>query len=260
MRKWPLIAIAFAALAFLFVVLAGNNPAPRAVVIIIDGFSSSYLNNTPKLLAIAGEWNANLSSRAVMPSITPASHASMLSGVNPEEHGVISYVKTSIKVPTIFDELRGKVGTCFIASKAYLDFLAEKADLSYEPTIQPGKGISSLDYDSISKASEWAGKCPLIVVNLPETDILGHDYGPGSMQVKKHLAYVDNLVNDFVQKHSGSTIIIVSDHGMCAKQNGGYHGTNESCSMTVPIFTNSKMPISLSSVKDVYSILNSLYQ
>jgi predicted AlkP superfamily pyrophosphatase or phosphodiesterase len=253
------IAIALAAAAILLII-AGAHREPAAVVIIIDGFPSSYLSYTPKLLALAGEWNANLSSQTVMPSITPAAHASMLSGVDPRVHGVMNYVATDIKVPTIFDEVRGKAGTCFIAGKDYLNFLAEKADLNYEPTIQPGKGISTLDNDSISKAADWAGKCQLIVVNLPATDIIGHDYGPGSMQVKKHLAYVDNLVNDFIQQHSGSTIIIVSDHGMCAKQNGGYHGTNESCSMTVPILTNSKMPITLSSVKDVYSILSRLYQ
>ncbi len=40
---------------------------------------------------------------AVMPSVTPVCFASMYSGLLPEKHGIKSYVKPVLKVPTLFD-------------------------------------------------------------------------------------------------------------------------------------------------------------
>ncbi len=41
--------------------------------------------------------------RSVMPSVTPVCFASMYTGLMPENHGIKSYVKPVLKVPTLFD-------------------------------------------------------------------------------------------------------------------------------------------------------------
>ncbi|MFH1181769.1 MAG: alkaline phosphatase family protein [Candidatus Woesearchaeota archaeon] len=244
---------------------AGTNDGVKnaMIVIIIDGFSSSYLSQVPLIQNITADWASNYTALSVMPSITPSAYASMLTGVAPNVHGVMDYSTSNLSVPTIFQLLESSgIKTCFIAGKKYLQFLMEMADYSYAPAPQPNMSVSSIDAMSLSKAADWLqnGKCSLLIINLPATDLLGHEFGPVSKEMSAHLKYLDGLLSGFMRQNINSTMIITADHGMCANKAGGYHGTNESCAMTVPIFVSSNISgyEHPSSIKDVYGVLEKI--
>ena len=244
-----------------------DNAEKTVFVIILDGFSSEYLNKTPYLKSLAEQWLANTSAVTVMPSITPAAHASMFTGVNADIHGIKNYEVRALKKPTIITFLKGKgVKTCVLVGKITLEFLLQEADYSVDTTlVGVDKGSSfEIDIKTLEKVVSLyeQGKCQLFVINLPATDIIGHEYGPLSNEMNSQLANLDDLLHEFLLKIGEATVILTADHGMCTNSKGqGYHGTNESCAMNVPIIVKSKILVneSLSSVKDVHMLIETLY-
>jgi len=234
-------------------------------VIILDGFSSDYLNKTLYLKSLAEQGLANLTAVTIMPSITPAAHASMFTGVNPELHGIKDYERRPLKKPTIISHLKNKnIKTCVVAGKTSLDFLLMEADYGLNTTFLNVNKENEIDSKTLEMTLSLYEEevCQLFIINLPATDIIGHKYGPLSEEINNYLSELDSVLNNFLPKFGESTVIIISDHGMCTNKLGkGYHGTNETCAMSVPIIVKSKIITneSLSSVKDVYKLIKKLY-
>jgi len=235
-------------------------------VIVLDGFSSDYLNKTPYLKGLTEQWLANISAVTVMPSITPAAHASMFTGVNPELHGIKNYEAGPLKKPTIISYLKDKnIRTCTLVGKTSLAFLLREADYGFDTMLLNTSREIEIDVKTLEKAfSLYEEKtCNVFVINLPATDIIGHKYGHLSEEIDSHLSELDKLLNEFLLSIGEATVIITADHGMCTNSIGiGYHGTNESCAMNVPIIVKSKILTneSLSSVKDIYRLINKTYR
>ena len=103
--------------------------AKHVVLISIDGFAAYHLNNRalelPNIRALAkqGVWYG--SSETVFPSVTHPSHTTIVTGVSPRRHGVLSNSMTNretgenfhptnkvrtdiVKVPTLFDAAKQK--------------------------------------------------------------------------------------------------------------------------------------------------------
>lgn len=283
-RAHASLALAISAFALVFAlalvyVKYGEMGSGKTVtfVIIIDGFSADYLDNTPALVALAGKGLANLSAVTVMPSITPAAHASMLTGVDPPVHGIVDYNAKTLRTPTIMAYLRRQgIKSCFVAAKPGLAFLSTEADYRFDPALlSPDNGnASDADAKAMARSLELRqkGLCSLIIMNLPATDLIGHRYGPNSSEISQQLAYLNSMLDKFLQVEgvADGNIILTADHGMCPGSTGsagGYHGTNESCSMRVPIIVKfgttkkggSERSERLSSVKDVYGLVMGIY-
>jgi predicted AlkP superfamily pyrophosphatase or phosphodiesterase len=117
----------FALLLFALPALA--QPSERVILISIDGFAAYHLTNQElelpniRRLIRDGVWAA--SSETVFPSITHPSHTTLLTGVEPRLHGVLSNTLTHretgetfyptnkprteiVKVPTLFDAAKAK--------------------------------------------------------------------------------------------------------------------------------------------------------
>ncbi len=120
--------LSFGALALLALALPGT-AADHVVLVSIDGFAAYHLYNqeleAPNIRALiaGGVWAA--SSETVFPSVTHPSHTTMVTGVEPRLHGVLSNGLTNretgesfhptnkshaeiVKVPTIFDAAKKK--------------------------------------------------------------------------------------------------------------------------------------------------------
>ncbi|MCP5119124.1 MAG: alkaline phosphatase family protein, partial [bacterium] len=114
----------------LIILLAALSPAAEHVILVsIDGFAAYHLYNQELLLPNIrelidqGVWAA--SSETVFPSVTHPSHTTILTGVLPRVHGVLSNGlvnretgesfhptnkprKEVVKVPTLFDAAKAK--------------------------------------------------------------------------------------------------------------------------------------------------------
>ncbi len=62
-----------------------------------------YEKYTPLFSPVICSSNMALPVHSVMPSVTPVCFASMYTGLMPERHGIQSYTKPVLKVPTLFD-------------------------------------------------------------------------------------------------------------------------------------------------------------
>ena len=242
-----------------------TNYETATYVVILDGFRADYMSQTPALLAFTEKGLANLSAVSVLPSITPAAHASMFTGVDPQAHGVTNYTLQILKVPTVFAYFKARgVRSCYVAGKDYLGFLLAQADVGFDSSVlYDPRNISDYDAKTLAKAAQLQKEqsCQAVVVYLSATDEIGHLYGPYSKEMKSNLIMLNNLLREFLTIHENNNIIITADHGMCQGSKGGYHGTNESCAMVVPLIVRSagikKEP--LSSIKDIYRLLLKIY-
>lgn len=249
--------------AFIFLAIAAKFLSPQTsslsdtVVIVVDGFSSEYLNRTPLFENFSKKWAGNASALTVYPSITPAAHTSILTGKDPVSHGIQNYGARALYSATIMDWFRERgAKTCFVYAKGELSFIAKKADYVYEA---PRMQLNEIDSHILSKALELRAQthCNLMVVSIPATDVMGHKYGPDSPQMGVHLKSLDSSLAIFFERAGDCNIILTSDHGMCRGEGGGYHGTNESCAMIVPLFVRSELleNYSFSSIKDVHRLI-----
>lgn len=117
------------AFLFLLALPAFGQPSERVILISIDGFAAYHLTNQElelpniRRLIRDGVWAA--SSETVFPSVTHPSHTSILTGVEPRLHGVLSNSLTDretgesfhptnkrrteiVLVPTLFDAAKAK--------------------------------------------------------------------------------------------------------------------------------------------------------
>lgn len=82
----------------------GDRPVQRALLYNPDAIALwLYQKYTPLFAETVRNACMALPVRSVMPTVTPVCFASMYTGLEPEAHGIRSYVKPVLQVPTLFD-------------------------------------------------------------------------------------------------------------------------------------------------------------
>src|SRR5688500_2682677 len=135
MRRLPVVV---AVLSCVTVTRAQNQPAPvkHVVLVSIDGLAASYLNDPraqlPTLRRLMKEGASAAGMLTSFPSVTWPSHTSLITGTEPDRHGVIgnsvwdakrnrglTYIgdpeltkQQSIRVPTLYDVAHKAGLTC----------------------------------------------------------------------------------------------------------------------------------------------------
>lgn len=210
----------------------------KVVIIVLDGFSSRYLNyldknsNIYKLLSMS---TYNLSSSTVYPSHTCTAHTTIMTGCYAEKHGIIGNVfynaKTGssdkniysdrIKTDTIFTiAKKNGLKTAIVSGKDDLAKLFEKdCDIKVSPGNYPeyvdkaptlkdsdnndeyfkyNMDTTKWDFDSLEKVLKE--KSPnVVLVNIQSPDYVGHRFGPDSSQIKQVVKEIDDCIGDFYQ-------------------------------------------------------------
>lgn len=211
----------------------------HVVIISIDGLRPDALlaADAPTLdsLIIAGAYSPN--AQTVKISETLPSHASMVSGVIPERHGILwgaPYIGwPGMNGPTIFS-LAHEAGlsTAMVFGKDKLHYLALPNSVdqclgsdTHDPEIR----------DNAIKVIQ-AGLPHLMLVHFPDVDRVGHGYGWMSPNQFLAITFVDNLIGELVLElekggYLNSTLLIVtSDHG----GHGFRHGDDSPIDRTIP--------------------------
>ncbi len=224
---------------------ASSLPLSSPVVVIsIDGLRPDAIErfHAPTLQRLAREGSHSFSATTILPSITLPSHVSMLTGVEPEVHGVdwndnLVSSRGHVEVPTIFATARqhGLSTAGFFSKGKFEHILApETLDHAYLPT-GDGKWLAARTTEAVERhlASE---RPDLLFVHFGEPDYAGHLFGwmggPYRVAVRVADAAVARVLTAAERAYGEEnfTVLITADHG----GHGRSHGTDAREDQTIP--------------------------
>lgn len=224
---------------------------PHVYLVIVDGLDARFATPThmPKLFEVLERPAAHasrLTARAVMPSRTNPNHATLLTGVFPEAHGITGNQYWSrepgddadkldkaslIEVQTLFTIAEASAPalvTTAVFGKAKLGRLfaavpgrQQAADHLWSPGSEFFSMGGSGDDGTMTTALESFAKDEpdLAAVQLAEVDRHGHGYGPESPEYARAVGAADAAIRRLVDRLETtgrwhrSVLIVTADHG-----------------------------------------------
>lgn len=191
----------------------------RVVLVSIDGLAPRVLAAapTPALDRLADEGLSVQGVLTVVPSITMTSHASMLSGLPPEQHGVLfNRVEPwrELRFPTIYSVCREARLRCglFAGKRKFVHFA------EHEPGVeryQYGAKAAEVFRHALAYARERDPD--FMFVHLAEVDLAGHVEGWGSEAQARTVTGIDAQLGAFVEALAALprplAILVTADHG-----------------------------------------------
>ncbi|MFY9226622.1 MAG: nucleotide pyrophosphatase/phosphodiesterase family protein [Blastocatellia bacterium] len=217
---------------------------PTVILISLDGFRADFLskNTVPTLHQLASDGVRSEALIPVFPTKTFPNHYTIVTGLYPENHGVVANRMYDPKLNKYFPgsdreeiqnaawwggepiwitaQLQGQISaTLFWPGSETTNGRNANHWLPYD---------KSLSYrDRVNHLLTWLDlpleKRPtLITLYLEEIDIIGHDNGPDSPKIKEGFSLIENTLQDLIAGLKAREIfeqvnlIVVSDHGMAA--------------------------------------------
>lgn len=216
------------------------NHGKRVVIIMMDGFGMSYFKNAPMpyLKAMIGKGFFK-QVNALMPTVTNANNASICTGTFPDVNGISGnyylnakgkgeYLedKSLVLAPTIFEKLKAyniksalisskKKSTTLLPAGADLVLSPETADSTWVARIGKPAGIYS------AEVNYWTMQAGIYLLKNREdirclyihtTDYPMHTWAPTDSNSIKHLANIDNYLQQIHEAAPDAIILITADH------------------------------------------------
>lgn len=154
--------------------------------------------------------------RTIEPPVTNPSMATMITGVMPEVHGVLSRKERILKVPSIFAKDLGKVA--FIEG----DSVILKTEI--RPSLNPADDKHSTDYYVYCETLKAVqDNCDFIFSHFHGIDDCAHDHGPYHISTLEVVREVDSYLKEIKEAFNGN-MLLVSDHGIHLEGCEGTHG------------------------------------
>jgi predicted AlkP superfamily pyrophosphatase or phosphodiesterase len=233
------------ALSFLLIIQFSLNAQTKNYVIMIsfDGFRWDYPNRglTPNLDFINENGVHALSLKPCFPSKTFPNHYSIVTGLYPENHGIIANdfanmntrQKYSLWDTTAKNDSKWYKGEAIwetakrqgVITASYF-WPGSELNIDYRRPDYTENFVYTRSYDErINGAIKWLqlplDKRPhLIMLYFDATDTSGHNYGPNSKEVNQSIAFEDSLIGKLflglkkLNLLDSCNVIVVSDHGM----------------------------------------------
>src|SRR5712671_309982 len=221
----------------------GGNPL--LILISIDGYRADYLDrgHSPVLAALAADGVRAKGLRPVYPSLTFPNHYTIVTGLYPDEHGIVNN--------TMHDPALGNFSPPNRAAntdRRWWDqaepiwVTAQKQGLRTASVYWPGTqaaihGVlptywqlfdASVPPDArVEQVLAWLDlptdqRPTFVSLYFEQADVAGHTYGPDSLQVEEALVTIDAALGRLVaglrerNQFDRANLIILSDHGMSA--------------------------------------------
>ena len=173
---------------------------------------------TPFLDRLAAEGFAAARAETVSPPVTLTSHASMLSGLAPEEHGIFfnRYQPGSeVRTPTLFTECAAASLRCglFVGKRKFAHFAENEPGVERYAFADGAEAV-------LAGARAWSEEADpdLLVVHLAEVDLAGHAEGWGSAAQAAVIEELDARLAAFVEAWRAlspreAVVLVTADHG-----------------------------------------------
>jgi len=217
----------------------------NVVLVSIDGLRPDAIARfaAPTLQRLMREGSYSLTARTVMPSTTLPSHTSMLSGVPPDDHGVLWNNVTSAKIDvvefsTVFSVARehGYTTAAFF-SKAKFSPLQRPGTLDYSqaPGGWFGRWSSERTVQDVREHLQTE-RPNLLFVHLADPDAAGHSSGWMSPAYGRAVHATDAALGRLLtaaEEAYGAgnySVLVTADHG----GHGHGHGTKDPQDVTIP--------------------------
>ena len=212
----------------------------RVILISIDGFRDDYLNRgaTPVLDRLAAE-GAHGPMRPSWPSVTFPNHYTLVTGLHPDHHGIVS---NRFFDPTLGTFTMQSKETAWWDQAEPIWVTAEKAGLKTGTMFWPGSeveihGVRPSQWLAFDQSMSGDARVDQILswLDLPVdqrpqlgtlyfdiVDTIGHRYGPDAPETLEAAASVDASIGRLVEglKSRGlsdsTLLVVVADHGMAA--------------------------------------------
>ncbi len=220
----------------------------HVVIISIDGLRPDAIERypTPTLHRLMAQGYAFLDAKTVVPSLTLPSHTSMLTGLPPDQHGIVwnddqVVGRGLVPLKTVFALAReAGLTTAAFFGKAKFRHLMVPGTLDYAQAPTGWWGRWFADRTTIDVRNYLAGgaRPNLLFVHIGEPDYAGHSGGWMSWLYGRGVGTADRAVNDITAAASMAfgrnyTLIVTADHG----GHGRTHGTADSVDVTIPWIT-----------------------
>lgn len=221
---------------------AGNPHADsieHVLIISIDGLRPDALEqaDTPILDSLRARGAYTAAAQTILPGATLISHASMLSGMTPDKHGITWNVHEpilgKINGPTVFSVAHdADLSTAMVVGKPRLEHIVLPSSVD----IYDYAGFT--DSQVVDHALEiiQTGLPNLLFIHLPDVDTAGHATGWMSTSQSTVISWTDGLIGEILAKLrtegylDHTLIIITSDHG----GSGFDHGSDSPEDVTIP--------------------------
>jgi arylsulfatase A-like enzyme len=218
---------------------------PHVLVVSIDGLRPDAIAtfNAPTLRRLTVEGSYTLAASTITPSKTLPSHTSMLTGLSPEQHGVLWNTAASAKTDlidkrTVFGLARARgYRTAAFYSKSKFQPLQQPGTLDYSqaPGGWFGRWNSARTVNDVETYLATADP-NLLFVPLGDVDRAGHASGWMSPQYGQAVESVDAALGRLLaaaERAFGKdeyTVIVTADHG----GHGNDHGSADPRDVMIP--------------------------
>jgi predicted AlkP superfamily pyrophosphatase or phosphodiesterase len=213
------------------------NPAPTHVLVIsMDGARPDAIQaiDAPVLQALAASGAVDWQSQTILPSATVPAHASMLTGLSVEEHGIDSnnYNTETLDLPS-FLSIASEAGipSAMIVGKNKLDQFHYPDSVSYEFARSGDGSVVDAAIQRLILGDR------LLFIQLPNPDYFGHSTGWMSETYLFELGNTDRQIGRLLTAleemgiRETSLIIVTADHGGHEQE----HGSSLPEDQTIPL-------------------------
>jgi predicted AlkP superfamily pyrophosphatase or phosphodiesterase len=215
----------------------------HVIVISVDGLRPDAIERfgAGTMQRLMREGSHTLRARTILPSKTLPSHTSMLTGVEPEDHGITwntdeTETQGTVEVPTIFEMARERgFQTAAFFSKTKFHHLEVPNSLDHVDSPESGKWSAERTLDNVGDYLEVA-KPNLLFVHIGEPDYAGHYWGWMSGRYGQAVRVADHAVATVLTAANRAygvgnyTVILTADHG----GHGRNHGSADPRDVTIP--------------------------
>ena len=212
----------------------------KVILLSIDGMRPDGLLkcNAPSLINVIKNSSYTFKAKSVSPTVTLPCHMSMVLGVEPKRHGIISntYVPQVHNIKGIFEKISDAGGVCaFFTNWNFMRDIALPGSTLYSTYINAYTD-ESVDTMLVEQAIDLIErkKPDFVFLHQVETDEKGgHDNGWMTEEYYKILRLAFENAVKFIEKFGDEyTIIITADHG----GHDRLHGMDIPEDTTIPMF------------------------
>lgn len=208
-----------------------GGPADRVVLYHGDALGMHIWQKYPDLFAPVHRHTClTLPYISTVESVTPVAHASMYTGMDPEGHGIMSYVRPQLQCDTLFDQLiqAGKKPAIVCNCDDTFDHIFRGRDMDYFPM----KGSTVPIQEKVLELIVL-DKYDVISIHTNGYDDAAHHYGPeskealnaASLETEVFESIARALEKQYRGKHR-TLLTFTPDHGQHEVDGGtGKHGS-----------------------------------